>query len=147
MKTMRKILLILGVVLVAAFGIGYLVLRDDQPPSPPDSGKPPGASALPYKPGKPLPTQAADIAQDLASSDASTQRAALTPELDQALATGRLLPEGTRIDLKKDSWHENNGYANAQATLTKPGKPAQHILIGFAKRSSGWRITVVEVVK
>ncbi|MFF1278716.1 hypothetical protein ACFVZC_35955 [Streptomyces marokkonensis] len=80
------------------------------------------------------------------------RRHALTPAAGpgarpEALATGRLLPEGTRIDLKKDSWHENNGYANAQATLTKPGKPAQHILIGFAKRSSGWRITVVEVVK
>ncbi|MBB4983836.1 MULTISPECIES: hypothetical protein [Streptomyces] len=144
---MRKTLLILGLVLAAAFGISYLVLRDDQPPSPPGGGKPPGAPALPYKPGGPLPAQAADAAQDLASSDAATQRAALTPELDQALAAGRLLPEGTRIDLSDDSWHEDNGYANAQATLTKPGKPAQHVLIGFAKRSAGWRITVVEVVK
>ncbi|MFB7447513.1 hypothetical protein [Streptomyces sp. NPDC056194] len=144
---MRRTLLILGLVLAAAFGISYLALRDDRPPSPPDGGKPPGAPALPYKPGGPLPAQAADVARDLASSDAATQRAALTPELDQALAAGRLLPEGTRIDLSDDSWHEDNGYANAQATLTKPGKPAQHVLIGFAKRSTGWRVTVVEVVK
>ncbi|GGT26582.1 hypothetical protein [Streptomyces purpureus] len=144
---MRKTLLFLGLTLVAAFGIGYLALRDDQPPRPPDNGKPPGAPSLPYKSGGPLPAQAADIAQDLASSDAATQRAALTPELDHALEAGRLLPEGTRIDLSEDSWHEANGYANAQATLTKPGKPAQHVLMGFAKRSTGWRITVVEVLK
>ncbi|MFD4942628.1 hypothetical protein ACFVYE_19135 [Streptomyces sp. NPDC058239] len=146
---MRRILLILGVALTAMTTgtFGYLAFRGHQPPHPPEGGKPPGAPALPYKPGKPLPAQAADAAQDLTSSDPATQRAALTPELDQALASGRLLPEGTRINLSKGSWHEDSGYANAQATLTKPGKPAQHILIGFAKRNAGWHVTAVEVVK
>ncbi|MFF1651401.1 hypothetical protein [Streptomyces sp. NPDC058240] len=144
---MRKTLLILGLALVAAAGIGYLALRGDQPPATAEGSKSSGTRALPYKPGGSPPTQAAGAVQDLTSKNVVTQRAALTPELDEALAGGRLLPEGTRIDLTRGTWHEANGYANAQATLTKPGKSAQHVLIGFTKRSTGWRITVVEVVK
>ncbi|MEU0629159.1 hypothetical protein [Streptomyces sp. NPDC005989] len=145
----RKTLLILGLglALVAAAGIGYLALRGDQPHAPAESGKPPGAGALRYKPGGPPPAQAAAVVRDLTSNGADTQRGALTPELDEALVGGRLLPKGTRIDLTRDTWHEADGYANAQATLTKPGEASQQVLIGFAKRSTGWRITVVEVVK
>ncbi|MFE6662422.1 hypothetical protein ACFVFH_02475 [Streptomyces sp. NPDC057697] len=141
------LVLSLGLALVAAAGIGYLVLRGDPPPPTTEAGKPSSARALPYKPGGSPPAQATDVVKDLTSRDADTQRAALTPELEKALGAGRLLSEGTRIDLAEGTWHEANGYANVQAALSKPGEAAQHVLIGFAKRSTGWRITVMEVVK
>ncbi|WP_329025286.1 hypothetical protein [Streptomyces sp. NBC_01423] len=138
-------ILCVGLALMAAAGIGYVHLRGDHPPA--DAGKPSSARSLPYGPGSSPPPQAVAAARDLASDDVGTQRAALTPELDEALADGRLLPEGSRVDLTKGTWHQAHGYANAQATVTKPGRSAQHVLIGFARRSTGWRVTVVEVVR
>lgn len=112
-----------------------------------DSAKPPGQQELPYRPGKPVPAQVADVVQDLVADDVQTQRAALTPEWEKALPPGRLLAKGSRLELRKNSWHEEGGYANAQATLKKPGESAQRVLLAFAQRDGAWQITLAEEIK
>ncbi|MFF4830072.1 hypothetical protein ACFY20_46055 [Streptomyces sp. NPDC001312] len=134
-----------GLLLIAAVVIYFVV--DQRSDSDTDSAKPQGRQELPYRPGKPVPAQAADVAQDLVADDVQTQRAALTPEWEKELPPGRLLAKGSRLELRQNSWHEEDGYANAQATLKKPGESAQRVLLAFAQRDGAWRITLAEEIK
>ncbi len=109
--------------------------------------KPQDQQQLPYKPGEPVPDQAVRVAQDLAADDAQRQRTALTPELEKMLPPGRLLAKGSRLELRKNSWHEDGGYANAQAMLKRPGESEHSLLLAFAKRSGAWRITLAQEIK
>ncbi|MEU1462558.1 hypothetical protein ABZ467_18080 [Streptomyces sp. NPDC005727] len=133
-----------GLLLIAV--VVYFVV-DNRSHSDTDSAKPQGRQGLPYLPGKPIPEQAARAAQDLAADDVQTQRAALTPEWEGALPPGRLLAKGSHLELRKNSWHEEGGYANAQAMLRKPGESAQRFLLAFAQRDGAWRITLAEGIK
>ncbi|MER6028231.1 hypothetical protein [Streptomyces sp. NPDC001851] len=140
----RSIIGVCGGLLVVALG-GYLVVEREVFSEP--DAKPAQRQELPYPPGDPVPAQAERTAQDLTAEDERTQRAALVPELEHTLSAGRLLPKGTRLRLWPNSWHEEGGYANAQATLGKPGEPARHVVLAFAQKDKAWRITLVEEVK
>ena len=100
-----------------------------------------------YRPGEPVPADAAQLARTLVSADPAAQRGALVPELDQALPKGRLFPERAELSLEDRSWHEQYGFANAMGRLGVPGQPVQRLLLAFAKRDGAWRITLAEMVR
>ncbi|MDX2647521.1 hypothetical protein PV341_28930 [Streptomyces sp. PA03-1a] len=142
---MRKMILWVsgGILVIVACTVTYFVLdgKSDQADAKSQDQQ------LPYVPGTPIPAQAARTAQNLVANDAKTQRAAVTPELERVLQPGRLFAVGSRLELQKDSWHEEGGFANAQATLDEPGMPVRHVLLAFTTRDGSWRITLIEEIK
>jgi hypothetical protein len=58
----------------------------------------------------------------------------------------RLTAKDAKLRLKDGTWHEEGGYANAQAALKEPGKPTQQVLLGFARSDGAWRIILAEVM-
>ncbi|MEU5104998.1 hypothetical protein AB0H07_22370 [Streptomyces sp. NPDC021354] len=137
---MRKLTIAAGVVLLIAATIAAVhAYRSDT------SAEKPPAQEL-YEPGGPVPAEAARVARDLVAEDEKTQRVALAPELERTLPEGRLTARNAKLRLKDGTWHEEDGIANAQATLEEPGKPAQRVLLGFARSGGAWRIILAEVL-
>ncbi|MEU0808319.1 hypothetical protein [Streptomyces sp. NPDC005970] len=138
---MRKLSIAAGVVLLIAATIAAVhAYRTDT------SAEKPPAQELRYEPGGPVPAEAARVARDLVAEDEKTQRVALAPELERTLPEGRLTARNAKLRLKDGTWHEEDGIANAQATLEEPGKPAQRVLLGFARSGGAWRIILAEVL-
>lgn len=65
----------------------------------------------------------------------------MTPELNIALAPGRLFPAGTTFTVQPGTWNQAGAYANVTGTLRVPGKPAASTEIGLVRRGSRWLVT------
>jgi hypothetical protein len=131
-------LVVLAVVLVAAFAWPWHLLRGGSP------GVIPAADTKMYGPGRPVPAAAAATAQRLASGTPAEQRATLSSSLAAVLPQGTLFPAGSAIKLYSDGWHQAGDYANALGVLTEPGVGAQPVEIGFIKSGDRWLVTFEE---
>lgn len=96
---------------------------------------------------KKFPKEIVTLLQTLLADDEELQRSALTPELASAFPKqGLLLPKDTVIYLDSKYWREENSYANIIGKIHKPGKSQEYVIIGFAHRKNGWKITMMEVI-
>ncbi|OMI40928.1 hypothetical protein SPAR_03396 [Streptomyces sparsogenes DSM 40356] len=141
MADMRRLSITAGVVLIVAASLAAVFAYR----SGTSAAKPP-AQELRYEPGGPVPAEAARVARGLVAEDEKAQRGALAPELERTLPEGRLTAKGARLHVKDGTWHEEDGIANAQASLEEPGKPVQRVLLGFARSDGAWRVILAEVM-
>lgn len=71
---------------------------------------------------------------------------ALTPDaraVAQEQDVSEVLPAGTRVEVRPDTWADIGVVATVAVRVTRPGEPAQDYLATLTRRPDGWRLAAL----